>query len=131
MSKNNQIDKIKVKNYILSEIYGCTSYCNRELIQRPCSVLVSLQGYFNKSCIFINVRSILYTFTLHLFAFKISIPGLPITLGVYLKMFNMLEKYCHSLDLDIAVNVAQKDDVNDTNFGDYVEQVKTLRYISA
>ena len=69
-------------------------------------------------------------FTLHLFVFKISIPGLHITLGVYLKMFNMLEKYCHSLDLDIAVNVAQKDDVHDSNFGDYVEQVKTLRYIS-
>ena len=58
---------------------------------------------------------------------QVAIPGLHITLGIYLKLFNTLESFCHSLDIEIAVILAKKGDKIDTNYGDYIEQLKTIR----
>ena len=55
---------------------------------------------------------------------QVSIPGLHVTLGVYLKMFNTFESFCNELDIDLEVILAQNDTSLDTSYGDFIEILK-------
>ena len=50
-------------------------------------------------------------------------PALHISLGTYLKIFNMLEDDCHTLDCKIAV---EQPETENSNFGQYAERRKEI-----
>nr|XP_047133997.1 uncharacterized protein LOC124812047 isoform X3 [Hydra vulgaris] len=52
---------------------------------------------------------------------QVSIPSLHISLGIYLKFFNMLEDGCHLLDVKIAAKMCMTNQtVNNRNFDEYI-----------
>ena len=57
------------------------------------------------------------------------IPGLHITLGIYLKLFNLLEDKCHAYDIKIAAILANHSIELDTDFGDFVSVLTRLRVL--
>ena len=59
---------------------------------------------------------------------QVCIPGLHVTLGIFLKLFNLFEDYCHQLDIEIAANKEQSNtEIEDSNFGDHVKTLTQLR----
>ena len=58
---------------------------------------------------------------------QVCIPGLHITLGVYLKLFKLFEFTCHKFDIEIADIFARKNYIVDSDFGDYVEIMTKVR----
>ena len=57
---------------------------------------------------------------------QVCIPGLHITLGVYLKMFKMFDACCLDIDIEIAAIYARNSTVPDDDFGQYVYKMKEL-----
>lgn len=57
----------------------------------------------------------------------VCVPGLHITLGVYLKLFNYFELYCKDVDMQIAYALAEKDVASgDDNFNDFINTIKAI-----
>ena len=42
---------------------------------------------------------------------QVCIPGLHLTLGIFLKMFNMFEAFCFDVDMKIGVDVEQRKEI--------------------
>ena len=58
---------------------------------------------------------------------QVCIPGLHLTLGIYMKMFTLLENYTRELDTMIVVFLAGKDKVvDDDEFRHYVQSIKNI-----
>lgn len=56
------------------------------------------------------------------------LPGLHITLGVYLRLFNLLEDECHKLDMEMAELTSPQsgDRPSYTNFSKVIEREREL-----
>ena len=58
---------------------------------------------------------------------QVCVPGLHITLGVYLKLFNYLELFCKDVDMQIAYALAEKDVASgDDNFNLFINAIKAI-----
>ena len=57
---------------------------------------------------------------------QVCIPGLHITLGVYLKLFKIFEKYCCDVDLQIADLFVRNAVDTQGDFGQHVQDTKML-----
>ena len=57
-----------------------------------------------------------------------SLPGLHISLGLYLKFFRMLEDECYQLDLEIATMMAERSTEynQNQNFQSYIASCKSI-----
>ena len=58
---------------------------------------------------------------------QVCVPGLHITLGVYLKLFNYFELFCKDVDMQIAYALAEKDVASgDDNFNLFINAIKAI-----
>ena len=56
---------------------------------------------------------------------QVSLPGLHITLGVFYRLWSLLEKACHQLDMELAKRTAPLS-VDRQSFSDYAVIVRDL-----
>ena len=60
--------------------------------------------------------------------FQVALPALHISLGSYLKFFNLLEDSCHMLDVKLAGEMAMKDQsINRIQFNEYITSQHRIR----
>ena len=58
---------------------------------------------------------------------QVCVPGLHITLGVYLKLFNYFELFCKYVDMQISQALAEKDVASgDDNLNLFINAVKAI-----
>lgn len=64
----------------------------------------------------------------HLFSIQVAIPALHISLGCYLKFFNMLEFESHLLDVKIAGELGLRNKtLNQKEYNDFIRSQKQIR----
>ena len=63
---------------------------------------------------------------------KVVIPGLHLSLGIFLRLFNMLEDACHELDIKVALALAKEDGKMDSSsFRVHVTNLKQAQRLKA